>query len=119
MPAGSNMDLPQLAKAEPISDGGSTSGIIDLTRQEHCTGATPQERGVKLCERQLCRQQGEWWCRRGKRCSRQQGRDSSTVHGEDYGEAAVPLQPGGSHSGAGGRLKEAVTPWEACDGADS
>jgi len=31
MPAGSKMDLP-LAKAEPISDGGSTSGITQLRR---------------------------------------------------------------------------------------
>ena len=31
MPAGSKTD-PQLAKAEPISDGGSASGITDLRR---------------------------------------------------------------------------------------
>ena len=33
MPAGSKSDLP-LAKAEPISDGGSASGITDLRKGE-------------------------------------------------------------------------------------
>ena len=35
MPADSKMD-PPLAKAEPISDGGSNSGITDLRRGENC-----------------------------------------------------------------------------------
>lgn len=40
-----------MAKANPISDGGGTSGKTDLRMWESCTGGTPQERGVKLCER--------------------------------------------------------------------
>jgi len=35
MPAGSKMD-PPLAKAEPISDGGSASGITYLRRGKGC-----------------------------------------------------------------------------------
>ncbi|GAB0195028.1 acid sphingomyelinase-like phosphodiesterase 3b [Grus japonensis] len=51
MPAGSKMD-PLLAKAEPISDGGSTSGITELRRGEktHQEQLQP-ERGVKICGR--------------------------------------------------------------------
>ena len=37
MPAGSNTD-PLLAKAEPISDGGSASGITDLRKGKEVTG---------------------------------------------------------------------------------
>lgn len=40
MPTGSNTDLPWLAKAESISDGGGTSGIADLTKGEKCSRAT-------------------------------------------------------------------------------
>ncbi|GAB0176463.1 epimerase family protein SDR39U1 [Grus japonensis] len=51
MPAGSKMDL-LLAKAEPISDGGSTSGITSLRRGEKPTRSNFQpERGVRRCER--------------------------------------------------------------------
>ena len=39
MPAGSKTD-PPLAKAEPISDGGSASGITDLRKEKsYCTAA--------------------------------------------------------------------------------
>jgi len=36
MPAGSKRD-PPMAKAEPISDGGSTSGITYLEGEENCS----------------------------------------------------------------------------------
>ena len=52
MPAGSKTD-PLLAKAEPISDGGSASGITGLRRGEK-TAVEQQlqpERGVRICER--------------------------------------------------------------------
>ncbi|GAB0184959.1 epimerase family protein SDR39U1 [Grus japonensis] len=51
MPAGSMMD-PPLAKVEPISKGGSTSGITELRRGKSCC-ATPVAagRGVRRCER--------------------------------------------------------------------
>ncbi|GAB0188590.1 EH domain-containing protein 4 [Grus japonensis] len=39
---------------------------------------------------------------------------------EDDGGAEIPpAAPGGPHTRAGGCLKEAVTPWEACTGAGS
>jgi len=64
MPAGSKTDLP-LAKAKPISDGGSTSGITHLRRQtpplRHVMAIAVQpERGVRRCERKKpCKPQGQ------------------------------------------------------------
>ncbi|GAB0205507.1 acid sphingomyelinase-like phosphodiesterase 3b [Grus japonensis] len=52
MPAGSKMH-PLLAKAEPISDGGSASGVTQLRKGEK-PAVQPQmqlERGVRRCER--------------------------------------------------------------------
>ncbi|GAB0205519.1 F-box only protein 31 [Grus japonensis] len=49
MPAGSKMD-PLLAKAEPISDGGSASGIIEFGRGTNCC-ATATAAGERRCER--------------------------------------------------------------------
>ncbi|GAB0189361.1 zinc finger and BTB domain-containing protein 5 [Grus japonensis] len=50
MPAGSKMDLP-LAKAEPISDSGSASGITYLRREKKQQEKLQPERGVRICER--------------------------------------------------------------------
>ncbi|GAB0176471.1 hypothetical protein GRJ2_000112300 [Grus japonensis] len=50
MPAGSKMD-PLLAKAEPISDGGSTSGVTELRRGKKHQEQLQTERGVRRCER--------------------------------------------------------------------
>ncbi|GAB0182692.1 junction-mediating and -regulatory protein-like [Grus japonensis] len=53
MPASSKMD-PPLAKAEPISDGGSASGLTELRRgkkpAQHQEQLQP-ERGMRRCER--------------------------------------------------------------------
>jgi len=46
MPAGCRLD-PLLAKAEPISDGGSISGITYLSRKKKLQ----RERGARMCER--------------------------------------------------------------------
>ena len=48
MPAGSEMD-PLLAEAEPISHGGSTSGIMYL-RRVGGTLCNCSRRGVRICE---------------------------------------------------------------------
>ncbi|KAK4829029.1 hypothetical protein QYF61_001804 [Mycteria americana] len=50
MPAGSKMD-PPLAKAEPISDGGSASVITYLRRGKKLLCNSSQERGVRVFER--------------------------------------------------------------------
>ena len=52
MPAGSRTD-PPLPKAEPISNGGSASGITDLRKGKEVTGEQQlqPERGVRRCER--------------------------------------------------------------------
>ncbi|GAB0181865.1 acid sphingomyelinase-like phosphodiesterase 3b [Grus japonensis] len=53
MPAGSKMD-PPLAKAEPISNGGNTSGLTALRRGKKSVQHKEQlqpERGVRRCER--------------------------------------------------------------------
>jgi len=56
--------------------------------------------------------------RSGRRCSRRWSRDSPAAHDEDHGEACCPpAAHGGPHTGAGGCLKEAVTPWGAGAGA--
>ena len=51
VPAGSKIDL-LLAKAEPISNGGSTSGITCLRRRKVTAQQQLQvKRGVRICER--------------------------------------------------------------------
>ncbi|GAB0205645.1 hypothetical protein GRJ2_003030100 [Grus japonensis] len=51
MPAGSKTD-PLLAKAKPISDGGSTSGIMYLRKKKKIRQQQLHlERGVRRCER--------------------------------------------------------------------
>jgi len=52
MPAGCKAD-PPLAEAEPISDGGSTSGVTNSRRGKKLLHNSnfSQERGVRLCER--------------------------------------------------------------------
>ncbi|GAB0186196.1 E3 ubiquitin-protein ligase MARCHF3 [Grus japonensis] len=50
MPAGSKMD-PLLAKAKPISDGGSASGVTELRRKKPAQQQLQLERGVRVCER--------------------------------------------------------------------
>ncbi|GAB0183553.1 acid sphingomyelinase-like phosphodiesterase 3b [Grus japonensis] len=52
MPAGSKMD-PPLAKAKPISDSGSTSGVTELRRVEKnpVQEKWQPEKGVRICER--------------------------------------------------------------------
>ncbi|GAB0210172.1 hypothetical protein GRJ2_003483000 [Grus japonensis] len=50
MPASSKTD-PLLAKAEPISDSGSTSVITYLRRGKNCCTTAAAERGVRICER--------------------------------------------------------------------
>ncbi|GAB0181320.1 hypothetical protein GRJ2_000597300 [Grus japonensis] len=50
MPAGSKTD-PTLAKAKPISDGGSASGVIQLRRGKKHQEQLQPEKGVRTCER--------------------------------------------------------------------
>ncbi|GAB0185750.1 hypothetical protein GRJ2_001040300 [Grus japonensis] len=50
MPAGSKMD-PPLAKAEPISNGGSASGITVKKGKKPTRSNCNQKRGVRICER--------------------------------------------------------------------
>jgi len=41
---------PLLAKAKPVSDGGSTSGVTELSRVKRLWNSS-RERGVRICER--------------------------------------------------------------------
>jgi len=50
VPAGSKTD-PSLAKAEPISNGGSASGMTYFRREKKCSEASSREGGVRRCER--------------------------------------------------------------------
>jgi len=57
--AGSKMD-PPLAKAKPISDGVSTSGITQLRRgKKNCWEMAFGERSETMRKKQLCRHQGQ------------------------------------------------------------
>ncbi|GAB0183455.1 acid sphingomyelinase-like phosphodiesterase 3b [Grus japonensis] len=96
MPAGSKMD-PPLAKAKPISDGGSTSGVTELRRGKQVVQQLQPERGVRIRERNNYADRSV----RERRCSRHQSRDSpAAACGEDHGEAGCPLQPMEDDGGA-------------------
>ena len=113
---------------EPISEGGSTSGIAQLRRKKKT-----------LCkdiwswrEERECRHQGQCRRRRRRRCSRHWRRDSLAACGQDHVEAGcAPAAHGGpwwsrsppeahgeTHTGAGGCLKD-VTLWGARAGGGS
>ncbi|RMC10379.1 hypothetical protein DUI87_13182 [Hirundo rustica rustica] len=62
--ASSSKRNPLLAKAKPISDGGSTSGITYLRRKpqkSYCTEVivVREEQSENICEKQPCRHPGE------------------------------------------------------------
>ncbi|GAB0209984.1 acid sphingomyelinase-like phosphodiesterase 3b [Grus japonensis] len=126
MPAGSKTD-PPLAKAEPISDGGSASVITYLRRGgENLLHNSSQKRGVRICERNnsadtKVSEEGGGGGAPGTRAKIPLQPMVKTMV-----KQAVPLQPmevnsgadihpaacGGPHTGAGGcALKEAVTLW--------
>ncbi|CAM9139456.1 unnamed protein product, partial [Bubo scandiacus] len=83
--SGSKRD-PPLAKAEPISDGGSASGVTCLRSGKSCCtmASSARERSENMWEQQLCRPQG-LGRRRDRRCSGP--------------GAEVPLQPVGQPMG--------------------
>jgi len=131
MPAGSKMD-PLLAKAKPISDGGSTSVISYLRRGKNCGEiAVKRDEGDDVRETTL--QIPRSVKMQGRRCSRRRSRDCPAARDKDHGEAGCPHAVHGSpqwsrsppasrrrlHAIAGGCLKEAVTPWEDCARAGS
>ncbi|GAB0175634.1 hypothetical protein GRJ2_000028600 [Grus japonensis] len=133
MPAGSKMD-PPMTKAEPISDGGSASGVTELRRgKKGLLWQQQSRRGVRRCERNNSAD---------TKVSEEGGAGGAPGAGAEIPlqplektmvRQAVPLQPmeddggaeippaahGGPHTRAGGCLKEAVTPWEAHVGASS
>ena len=91
---------PPLAKAEPISNGGSTSGIMYLRRGKICcvTATAAGERSENMWEQQLCRPPG-----RGRRRQEELqalSRNSLAAGGEARGEAGYAPQPMEVHGGA-------------------
>jgi len=81
VPAGPKTN-PSLAKAEPSTDGGSTSGIVYLRRKKPWARAFFSWRE----EGELCRPQGQ--CRRrGRSYSRCRSGGSPAARGADHGEA--------------------------------
>ncbi|XP_075356581.1 uncharacterized protein LOC142409205 [Mycteria americana] len=78
MPAGSKMD-PPLAKAEPISDGGSASGITYLRTGEKKPVQLQLERGVRICER--------------NNSADTKGSEEGGAGGAPGAGAEIPLQP--------------------------
>ncbi|GAB0193217.1 epimerase family protein SDR39U1 [Grus japonensis] len=124
---------PLLAKAEPISDGDSASGILYFKKrgENKHQEQLQAERGVRMCERNNSAD---------TKVSTEGGAGGAPGAGAEIPlqpvektmvRQAVPLQPmeddggaeippaarGGPHARAGGCPKEAVTPWEAHAGA--
>ena len=105
MPDGSKMD-PLLAKAKPISDGGSTSAITYFRRGKRKiikTKTAQQQlqlkREVRICERNnsadtKVSEEGGGGSAPGART------DSPAACDEDHGEAGCPLQPMQVNAGA-------------------
>lgn len=74
----------------------------------------PEERRVRICEREFCRHQGQWSRREVILVLEQ---TFPAAPGADHGEAECPLTAhGGPHTKAGGCLKKALIWWEACAG---
>ncbi|KAJ7425831.1 hypothetical protein WISP_20382 [Willisornis vidua] len=128
MPAGSRMD-PPLAKAKAIRNHSNASGITYLRRKKSC--CADESCGQRRAEQEHVNNYAD------TKVSGEGGKEVLQVpeqrcsYGTDHGEAAVPLQPmedhrdakihlqpgEGTHTRAGGCLKEAVTLWEAHAGA--
>jgi len=117
VPAGSRID-PPLAKAKPISDGGSSSGTTYLRRGEKLQ----RVRGVRPCERHNSADTKASEAGGGTPGARAEIPLQSVE--KTMVRQAVPLQSvveqistcsplRGLHARAGGCLKEAVTPWGA------
>lgn len=79
-------------------------------------GNSSGERSEIMWKRQLCRRAGAVM-QEGKQYCRQQRSPHSPWWRPRWGSCAPAA--GGSHCGAGGCVKEAVTPWKARDGAGS
>jgi len=98
VPASSEMH-PLLAKAEPISDGGSAFVVTCLRRgEEPAQQQLQQGREVRICERNNSAHTkvSEGGGRRRSRC---RSRHSPAACDEDHGEV-MPLQPMEVHGGA-------------------
>ncbi|GAB0209021.1 epimerase family protein SDR39U1 [Grus japonensis] len=133
MPAASKTDLP-LAKAEPISNGGSASVITYLRRRGNKPAQQQPERGVRICERNnyadtKVSEEGEGGGAPGTRAEIPLQSVVKTMVRQ-----AVPLQSMEVNGGADIHLQpvgdpmpeqvdmcpmEAATPWEARAGAGS
>lgn len=96
-----------LAKAKPVSNSGSASGIMRVKRKKikkllHRNKLQPEKGGVGLCDRSNYTD---------FKVSVGGGGRGAPGAGAD-----IPLQPGGLHTKAGECLKEGVTMWEAHTG---
>ncbi|PKU48694.1 suppression of tumorigenicity 5 protein isoform x4 [Limosa lapponica baueri] len=128
MPASSKTD-PRLAKAEPISDSSSASGIMYLRggKKTSVQHQLQRERGVRICERNnfADTEVNEEGGRGGAPGTRAEiplqpmvrtmvRQEPSAAHGGPQWSRYPPAAHGGPHARA-----EAVTPWEAYAGAGS
>ncbi|RMC07023.1 hypothetical protein DUI87_16476 [Hirundo rustica rustica] len=125
MPARAKMDLP-LAKAEPISDVGSTFGISELRRKKsYCVKSKQQlEREVRIHERnssagaQVCREGGGGYDPLAEAEIPRQlmvkpmVKEAASLHLWGSRCRGPPAACGGSSTGGGGCPRESVIPWE-------
>ncbi|KAJ7408378.1 hypothetical protein BTVI_59760 [Pitangus sulphuratus] len=130
MPTGSKMDFLLLpAKAKPIRSN-SNASVITYSRKEGCcaeriparkersenmgttmqTARSVQKEGQEVLQVLELRPCSPW-------CRPEWGDCAPAAHGGPSGCRDPPAAHGGAHAGAGGCRKEAVTPWEAQDGA--
>jgi len=92
VPAGSKTD-PPLAKAKPISDSGSASGITYLRKgRKNTAGKRQLERGVRQCERNNSADTKVSEEAGGRRYLKHQSREAFlATRDEDHGEAGCSL----------------------------
>lgn len=92
-----------MAKAEPISNGGSTIGDNVFKKKKLLLYkkiiVAREKRSKNMREEQLYRHQVQWR-RRGRRCSKCWSKDSPAAHDADHDETDVSVKPMEIHRGA-------------------
>ncbi|GAB0207745.1 AN1-type zinc finger protein 5-like [Grus japonensis] len=109
MPAGSKTD-PLLAKAEPISDGGSASVITYLRRRKKLLHNCSWMRGVRICERNNSADTKVSEDRRGGSAPHARAEIPLQPMEKTMERQAVPLQPMEDDGGADIHLQPVEDP---------
>lgn len=121
---------PLLAKAEPMRNGDSPSGIKELRREKNWLWNSSREKRVKMWGQVPCRHHGQWRERWRRRCCRSGAQIPLHPAGQPVdrqrcrcspwrttGRQDPPTAYEASHSKPGGSARRKLTLWEApmCD----